>query len=182
MWKIIYFNRTKPPSHPHLFSTGKFWFQTKKKVLLTPKKYFNQRLVYCTQKFLSNSDYIYFVHSGIQKLNLRNQINIAMRKVTSNLLTVGVLSSNFSEEEKRFSDSDHAFAFKNSNKEAPTYWKKFLFDVLAMGKPLESQHFSWHFHLVILYGMTYNLGHNLLELYNVLVKMGFTTSKMGLDL
>ena len=90
-------------------------------MLLTPKKYFNQRLVYCTQKFLSNSDYIYFVHSGIQKLNLRNQINIAMRKVTSNLLTVGVLSSNFSEEEKRFSDSDHAFAFKNSNKEAPTY-------------------------------------------------------------
>ena len=121
MWKITYFNRTKPPSHPHLFSTGKFWFQTKKKVLLTLKKYFNQRLVYCTQKFLSNSDYIYFVHSGIQKLNLRNQINIAMRKVTSNLLTVGVLSSNFSEEEKRFSDSDHAVAFKNSNKEAPTY-------------------------------------------------------------
>ena len=121
MWKIIYFNRTKPPSHPHLFSTGKFWFQTKKKVLLTPKKNFNQRLVYCTQTFLSDSDYIYFFHSGIQKLNLGNQINIAMRKVTSNLLTVGVLSSNFSEEEKRFSDSDHAFAFKNSNKEAPTY-------------------------------------------------------------
>ena len=38
-------------SHPHLFLTEKFGFQTKKKVQLSPSKYFNQRLLNYTQKF-----------------------------------------------------------------------------------------------------------------------------------
>ena len=29
-------------SHPHLFPTGKFGFQTKRKVQFSPSKYFNQ--------------------------------------------------------------------------------------------------------------------------------------------
>ena len=64
-------------SHPHLCPTGKFGFQTKRKVYLTSTKYFNQRLLNYTQKFSSDSDYIFFAHSVIQKLNLSNQINIA---------------------------------------------------------------------------------------------------------
>ena len=71
-------------SHPHLFPLGKFGFQTKRKVQLSPSKYFNQRLLNNTQKFSSDSDYIFFAQSVIQKLNLSNQINTAMRKVTSN--------------------------------------------------------------------------------------------------
>ena len=89
-------------SHPLLFSTGKFGFQFKRKVELSPTNYFNQRLLNYTQKFSSDSDYIFFAHSVIQKLNLNNQINIAMRKVASNQLTAGVLSSNFNEKVKEF--------------------------------------------------------------------------------
>ena len=46
-------------SHPHLFPTGKFGFQTKRKVQLSPSKYFNQRLLNYAQKFSSDSDYIF---------------------------------------------------------------------------------------------------------------------------
>ena len=47
-------------SHSHLFPTGNFGFQAKRKVQLTPTKYFNQQLLSYTQKFSSDSDYMFF--------------------------------------------------------------------------------------------------------------------------
>ena len=55
-----------------------------------------------TQKFSSDSDYIFFAHSVIQKLNFKNQINIAMRKVASDQSTAGILSINLNEKVKEF--------------------------------------------------------------------------------
>ena len=49
-------------SHPHLFPTRKFRFQTRRKVDLTSTNYFNQPLLNYTQKFTSDSDYIFFAH------------------------------------------------------------------------------------------------------------------------
>ena len=43
-------------SHPILFLTGKFGFQFKRKVELSPIKYFNQWLLSYTQKLFSDSD------------------------------------------------------------------------------------------------------------------------------
>ena len=53
-----------------------------------------------TLKISSDSDYIFFTHSVIQKLNLSNQINIAMRKIISSQLKAGTFSSNFNEKVK----------------------------------------------------------------------------------
>lgn len=65
-------------AHPHLFQTGKFGYTHKRDVKLTPVKYFNQRLLNYTQKFASDSDYIFFAHSVLQQQNLNSHINIAM--------------------------------------------------------------------------------------------------------
>ena len=59
-----------------------------------------------------------------------------MRKVTSDKLTAGMLSSNFKDKVKYFIASDQAFTFMNGSKGTPAYWKKFLFDFLAMVKQL----------------------------------------------
>ena len=123
-------------SHPHLFPLGKFGFQIKGHTSLSPTKYFNQRLLNYTQKFSSDSDYIFFAHKIMQSVNLNNQINIAMRKVASNNLTAGMLCSNFKEKVKDFIASDQAFTFMSGIKGTPAYWKKFLFDVLAMVRQL----------------------------------------------
>ena len=121
----------------HIYSQlGNFGFQFKRKAELSPTKYFNQWLLNYTQKFSSDSDYIFFAHSVIQKLHLSNQTNIAMRKVASNQLTAGILSSNFNENVKEFIANDQVFTFMNCIKGTPACWKKFLFDVLAMVKEL----------------------------------------------
>ena len=72
----------------------------------------------------------------MQSVNLNNQTNIAMRKVASNNLTAGMLCSNFKEKVKDFIASDKAFTFMSGIKGTPAYWKKFLFDVLAMVRQL----------------------------------------------
>ena len=82
-------------AHPHLFPTGKFGYKVKRDVPLTPSKYFNQRLLSYSHHFALDPDYILFVHSVMQEIRLNNQISIAMRKITSNSLNAGIMSSNF---------------------------------------------------------------------------------------
>ena len=123
-------------AHPHLFPTGKFDYNVERDVPLSPVKYFNQRLLNYTQRFSSDTDYIFFVHSVLLKLQLNTQINIAMQKICSDSLTAGMLSSNFKERVKEFIASDKAFTFMNSIKGTPAYWQRFLYEVLGMVKQL----------------------------------------------
>ena len=81
-------------AHPHLFPKGKFGYTHKRNIPLSPTKYFNQRLLNYSQKFASDSDYIFFAQSVLQHLNLNNSINIAMKKVKMDGLTAGTLSKN----------------------------------------------------------------------------------------
>ena len=80
-------------SHPHLFLYGKYGFQIKRQIPLSPTKYFNQRLLNYTHKFSSDCGYIFFAHKVIQSVNLHNRINIDMRKVTSDKLTTCMLDT-----------------------------------------------------------------------------------------
>ena len=75
-------------AHPYLFTTGKFGYKMKRDIPISPSKYFNQTLLNYLEKFAPDSDYIFFVHSIIQKTHLNNQISIALRKDSSNGLIV----------------------------------------------------------------------------------------------
>ena len=88
------------------------------------------------QKFSSNPDYIFFAHSVIQQLNLNGRVNIATQKVKSGQLTAGMLSRNVKESVKSFVANGEAYSFMNTVKGTPAYWKRFLFEVLAMVKQL----------------------------------------------
>ena len=53
---------------PHLFPTGKYGYKVQQDIPLSPVKYFNQRLLSCSQKFASDCDYIFFVYSVLQQM------------------------------------------------------------------------------------------------------------------
>ena len=61
----------------------------------------------------------------MQSVNLRNHVSIAMRKVTSDKLTAGMLSSNFKDKVKGFIASHQAFTFMNAIKVTPSIGKSF---------------------------------------------------------
>ena len=58
---------------------------------------------------------------------MRSSINFAMHKIKPGTLTAQTLTSNF---------KGNAFPLMSSVKGVPTYWKQFLYDVLAMVKQL----------------------------------------------
>ena len=72
---------------PHLFPQGKFGYNIDRDVSLSASKYFNQRLLNYTQRFASDTDYIFFAHSVLQQMQLSSQINIALKKVKGHNLT-----------------------------------------------------------------------------------------------
>ena len=57
-------------AHPNLFPTGRFGYKAERNVHLSSARYFNQRLLNFTQRFVSDSDYIFFAHTVTQHLNL----------------------------------------------------------------------------------------------------------------
>ena len=72
----------------------------------------------------------------MQKIQLNDQINIAMEKIVSDSLNAGKLSKNFKATIQQFIAQDKVYSFMSSIKGTPAYWKKFLFEVLAMVKQL----------------------------------------------
>ena len=123
-------------AHPYLFPTGKFGYTYERDVVLSPCRYFNQKLLNYTQAFASDSDYICFAQAVTQHLNLNRSINIAMQKIRAEGLTAGELSKNYSGRIKVFVANDEAFNFMHTLKGTPAYWKRFLYEVLSMVKQL----------------------------------------------
>ena len=93
-------------SHPHLFLYGKFVFQIKLQIPLSAIKYFNQRDFNYTHKFSSDSDYVFFAHKVTQSVNLHNQVNMDMRKVTSDKSTTSVLDTVICKLERKVFQTD----------------------------------------------------------------------------
>ena len=58
-------------SFPHLFPTRKFDDKVRRKIPPSPVKYFNQRLLNYSQKFASDTDYIFFACNILQSLSLK---------------------------------------------------------------------------------------------------------------
>ena len=85
-------------------------------------------------KTLRSPSYILNVRFLMQKLNLSNQINVAMGKINSHQLLSGILICNFNEKTRESIASDEAFTFMNSIKGTSAYWKKF--NIFPMGKQL----------------------------------------------
>ena len=105
---------------PHLFPNGKFGYQVERGVkLMSASKYFNQRLLNCSTRFASDTDYIFFAHSVIQQKQLASNINVAMKKVQINNLTAGMLTSNFKDNVKSFFAKDEGYNFMNTIRGTP---------------------------------------------------------------
>ena len=78
----------------------------------------------------------FFANFVSQQLYLRNQINVAICKVSGS--NVGMLTDDFKERVRNFVVNDKAFmnTFMNNVKGSPAYWKNMLSDVLTMVKQL----------------------------------------------
>ena len=84
----------------------------------------------------SDSDYIFFADTILQRIQLNDQIKFALHMVSTDLLTAGSLKGNFKEKVEQFIARDKDYSFMRSIKVIPAYWRKFLHEVMAMVKQL----------------------------------------------
>ena len=88
-------------------------------------KCFNERLLHFSQKFASDTDYIFFARNVLRNLSMQKQINVAMRKISTPVLKAGFFdNTSLMEAARGYVETDQAFTFMNSIKGTPTYWKK----------------------------------------------------------
>ena len=122
-------------SFPDLFPTGAYGYKVERDIPLTLTRYFNQRLLNYSQRFSSNSDYIFFAQMITQQEKIMSRINIAMKKVKGNL-TAGEFRNNYDDIVTSLLRDKDAFKFLSEVKGSPAYWKNFLNQVLAMVRQL----------------------------------------------
>ena len=111
-------------AHPHLFPSGRYGYRIEREILLSPSRYFNQRLLRYSQKFVEDSDCIFFAHSVLQKVQLSIQMDITMKKVISNNLNAGTLSKDSKQTVKELIAQDKVFSFMSSIQDTPVNRKK----------------------------------------------------------
>ena len=66
---------------PYLLPKGTFGYKVPRDILISPARYFNQRVLNFNQHFASDADYIFFVRSVYEQHHLRSSINFAMQKL-----------------------------------------------------------------------------------------------------
>ena len=70
---------------PVLFPKGRYGYTTERKMKLTPTKDFNVRLLHHSGRFATNPEYLFFAQFIIEQKKLSDCINIALKKVSSQL-------------------------------------------------------------------------------------------------
>ena len=108
----------------YLFPTGEYGYIVKRDIKVSPAKYFKQRLLNFTQMFASEADYSFYALSVTRELTINSQINIALKKICTGQLRVGMLTSSFSDTVSSFLSKDDAYQFMETIKGTPGYWKK----------------------------------------------------------
>ena len=74
--------------------------------------------------FASEADYSFYALSVTRELTINSQINIALKKICTGQLRVGMLTSSFSDTVSSFLSKDDAYQFMETIKGTPAYWKK----------------------------------------------------------
>ena len=98
-------------AHCYLFPSGRYGYKVPRDIPLSANQFFNQQFLNYSQAFAADSDYIFFAHSVMQKIQLNNQINVAMRKIASKNLSDGMLNKSIKSSVKQFIAQGKAYSF-----------------------------------------------------------------------
>ncbi|XP_078312811.1 uncharacterized protein LOC144619258 [Crassostrea virginica] len=122
---------------PKLFPTGKFGFDALRETVLTPKKYFNARILNKTGKFARNTEYLFFAQYITEYKQVMDNISIAIRKTYSRTESGQSINSSMIQNPDTLTSlisKDHAYQFLQTVRGSPPYWQKALYKLLAAVK------------------------------------------------
>ena len=120
---------------PVLFPKGQFGYTAERQIKLSPVKYFNARLLHYSARFATNPECLFFAQFIIEQKKISDSINIALKKIHGQSLTVSQIRGNVHTLQNLVCQ-DQAYLFLRQNPGTPPYWQKFMYEVVAMVKQL----------------------------------------------
>ena len=127
--------RCEELAFPVLFPKGRYGYTTERKIQLTPTKYFNARLLHHSGRFASNPEYLFFAQFIIEQKKVSDSINIALKKVHGQPVTASHIRSS-GQTLRNLICQDQAYLFLRQIPGTPSYWQRFMYEVVAMVKQL----------------------------------------------
>ena len=114
---------------PDLFSTGKFHYNYKREVAITPSKYIHSRLKNCDKRYSENPQYIFYCLDWLEKEIVNSTKQFVQRKQYQSDISAGQLM-NVDHVRNMISDDQIYASFKNV-RGTPQYYHNMMLDVLA---------------------------------------------------
>jgi len=113
---------------PNMFPLGRGGFKSsERKVQLTPRKYFNQRLLNCDGRFAQDTDYLFSAQYAVENKQIKDSISIAMgqaRGGTTGGQKINASIVRDSEKMNSFIRQDQAYRCLKNVRGSPAYWKQ----------------------------------------------------------
>ena len=113
---------------PNMFPLGRGGFKSsEREVQLTPRKYFNQRLLNCDGRFAQDTDYLFSAQYAVENKQIKDSISIAMgqaRGGTTGGQKINASIVRDSEKMNSFIRQDQAYRCLKNVRGSPAYWKQ----------------------------------------------------------
>ncbi|XP_053383841.1 uncharacterized protein LOC123535686 [Mercenaria mercenaria] len=122
---------------PKLFPTGCFGFDTERNVKVTPKKYFNVRILNKSEEFAKNTECLFFAQYTTEHKQVMDNISIAVRNSYRSLPSEQTIKAGFIQDPNRLKNlilKDKAYHFLQTVRGSPPYWQKAMFKLMAAVK------------------------------------------------
>ena len=95
----------------------------------------NARLLHYSGRFATNSRYLLFAQFVLEQKKVADSINIALKKIQGQPITLSQIKSD-ANKFKSLVCQDQAYLFLRQVPGTPPYWKRFMYEVVAMVKQL----------------------------------------------
>ena len=124
-----------PDKYPH----GEHGYTTTRSKRLTPRKYFNQRILNADGRFAKDIEYLLAAQYVVESKQVRDDSYIALRQTRGMMfqgkrVTAGLLRQ--SKNLNAMMRNDSAIKFLKNVRGSPAYWQRVLYDVMAMVRQL----------------------------------------------
>ncbi len=131
---ILKEEKLEAKAFPALFPEAKNTLDSQRPVRLTPRKYFNSRLLNADTRFAFDTNYIFFAQYMIELHQVISSISIALRKsspVLSDGRTLNARMLTNRDEVRHLLKSDEGFRFLQPVRGTPAYWQRTMRDLFA---------------------------------------------------
>lgn len=122
-----------------LFPDGASTLKEQREVNISPKRYFNARLLSYDTRFAQNAEYIFFAQYTTELYEILSSISIAMRKGSKRTSTGRVITSSMLQNKETLHQiltKDDGYYFMKKIRGTPAYWECAMRDLFAMVRQL----------------------------------------------